>query len=190
MLYLYPKFRLLLRGLEEKSNMNNSVKYFIYIAGSVLVFFFIIKSMYGPSSVSTNQAVAFEWEKETQVYFLDSKKINDSNDCSEVTPVYRKVLNAETLGPGTLEALLQGPTEEERVSGLITSINKGVLIQKFEIKNRVAYVDFDTTFNSGVAGSCTVLAIRSQIESTLNALPDIDSVIISVNGESEGILEP
>lgn len=170
--------------------MNSSVKYFIYIAGSVFVFVLLMKSMYSPNLETTNKAVAFDWEKETQVYFLDSKKINDSSDCSEVTPVSRKVLNAETLGPGALEALLKGPTEEERVSGLLTSINKGVLIQKFEIQNGVALVDLNSKFNEGVAGSCTVIAIRSQIESTLNALPDIDSVVISVNGESEGILEP
>ena len=169
--------------------MNNSVKYFIYVAGSVLVFVFLIKTLYSPN-LDTNKAVAFEWEKTVNVYFMDSKKINDNNDCTEAYSVSRTVLNAETLGPGALEALLKGPTEEEILSGVITSINSGVLIQKFEIQNKVAFVDFNSVFNQGVAGSCKVLAIRSQIENTLNSLPDIDSVVISVDGQTEGVLEP
>ena len=64
------------------------------------------------------------------------------------------------------------------------------MIQKFEIKNKVAYVDFNSNLNKGVGGSCKVIAIKSQIENTLNNLPDIDSVVISVNGKTDGILEP
>ena len=56
----------------KKFNMNNSVKYFIYIAGSVLVFVFLIKTLYSPN-LDTNKAVAFEWEKTVNVYFMDSK---------------------------------------------------------------------------------------------------------------------
>jgi hypothetical protein len=51
-------------------------------------------------------------------------------------------------------------------------------------------VDFGSSFNRGVAGSCRVAAIKAQIETTLNNLPDIDSVVISVNGQTKGILEP
>lgn len=171
--------------------MSNSLKYFIYIAGSVFVFVMIVKFMYSQISFGTvNRVTAFEWEKEVQIYFLNEKIMKDDNDCTKVVPVSRKVLNAETLGPGALEALLEGPIEEERVSGLFTSINKESLIQKFEIKDGVAYVDFDAALNSGVSGSCNVLAVRSQIETTLKALPDIDSVVISINGQTEGILEP
>jgi spore germination protein GerM len=86
--------------------------------------------------------------------------------------------------------LLNGITESEKSSGYFTSLNDGILIQKFEIKDKVAYVDLSSLFNQGVAGSCKVTAIKSQIENTLNNLPDIDSVVISVDGKTKGILEP
>lgn len=168
--------------------MNKNVKYFVYVAGSVFVFIFLIKSVY-TTEVDSNKAFAFEWDKKVNVYFLDKNKVESIN-CEADLPVLRKVLNAETLGPGALEALIKGPTEEEASSGIISSINKGTLIQKFEVREGVAYVDFSSALNGGVAGSCNVVAIRSQIENTLNALPDIEGVVISVNGQTEGILEP
>jgi len=41
-----------------------------------------------------------------------------------------------------------------------------------------------------VAGSCRVGAIRAQIEETLKQFPTVQNVIISVNGNTENILEP
>jgi spore germination protein GerM len=54
----------------------------------------------------------------------------------------------------------------------------------------VARVDFDEQLNYQVGGSCRVMAIRAQIEQTLKQFSTVDSVIISVNGQTEGILEP
>ena len=146
--------------------------------------------MFG-GSFSSNQATAFEWEKTVNVYFAYNGPKEES-DCTYVVPFPRTILNAETLGPGALGALLEGPilNELEMNRGLSSAIPENVLIQKFEIKDKVAFVDFNSSLNEGVAGSCRVLAIRSQIENTLNSLPDIDSVVISVNGQTEGILEP
>jgi spore germination protein GerM len=94
------------------------------------------------------------------------------------------------LGPGALEALLRGVTDQEKAAGYGTAIPAGVLIQKFEIVNGVAYVDFSSELTKGVAGSCRVLALQSQIETTLKNLPDIDSVVTSLNGEVFEVLEP
>src|SRR3989344_1924443 len=102
--------------------MNNSVKYFIYVAGSVLVFVFLIKTLYSPN-LDTNKATAFEWEKTVNVYFAYNGPKEES-DCTYVVPFPRTVLNAETLGPGALEALLKGPvlSELEMNRGLSTAI--------------------------------------------------------------------
>jgi len=167
--------------------MLKAFKYFLYILICVFVFIILAK-IYG-AAFQSKTVDGFEWEKEVSIY-LSNGKMGSDDDCTSVFPLSRKVINAETLGPGALEALLNGPTAEDEASGYSSSINDGVLIQKFEILDKVAYVDFDTRFNEGMGGSCRVQAIKSQIESTLNALPDIDSVVISVNGETEGILEP
>lgn len=138
---------------------------------------------------STNSANAFEWEKQVYVY-LGNSEMGSSEDCSKVFPVARTILNAETFGPGALDALLKGVTEKEKEDGYFTSINDGVFMQKFEIMDGVAYIDFSSKFNEGMGGSCKVTNIRAQIENTLTSLPDINSVVISVNGKTEGILEP
>jgi len=167
--------------------MPKILKYFIYIA--VCVFVFIILARAYNSSFENKTASAFEWEKDVSVYFSNGK-MGSSDDCAKVFPITRKIINAETFGPGSLEALLKGPTLEDKENGYTTSINDGVLIQKFEITNKIAYVDFNSRFNEKMGGSCRVQAIKAQIETTLNNLPDIDKVVISVNGQTEGILEP
>ena len=167
--------------------MSKTFKYFLYILACVFIFVVIAKA-YG-ASFKSKMVSGFEWEKEVNIYLSNGEK-GSSSDCSLVFPVSRKILNAETLGPGTLEMLLNGPTTEEVASGYTSAINENVLIQKFEILDKVAYVDFNAQFKEGMGGSCKAQTIRSQIENTLNALPDIGSVVISVNGETEGILEP
>jgi len=172
--------------------MPRILKTFFYIIGCSLVFILLVSNYENASVSESNQptAIAFEWEKSVSVYFWNDTISSDPNDCSSVFPVSRTVLNAETLGPGALEALLRGVTEQEKAVGYGSAINPGVLVQKFEIKNKVAYVDLSEELTKGVAGSCRVLALRSQIETTLNNLSDIDSVVISVNDETEEILQP
>lgn len=164
--------------------MSKFSKIVLYIVACVVVFVILAKIY---DKAYSRQANAFEWEKQVHVYFIDEAKAQES-DCSVVTPVARTILNAETLGPGALEALLKGPNMEE--TSITTAINSGVFVKQFELKEGVAYVDFNSEFNQGVAGSCRVIAIRSQIEKTLLDLSDISSVVISVEGETDGILEP
>lgn len=163
------------------------VKSFLYMSACVLIFFALIRVYDG--SLSSQKAAAFEWEKTVNVYFGNSAT-GSSEDCSKVFPLPRTIPNAESFGPGALEALLRGTTPTEEDQGYNTALNKGIVVQKFDIRDDVAYVDFDQSFNQDVAGSCRVEAIKSQIETTLNQFPDIDSVVLSVNGETEGILEP
>ena len=166
--------------------MRKELKYFTYLLACLAIFLVFVKIFGG--SISPNSVSAFEWQKQVNVYF-GSKDMGSPEDCSRVFPVARTILNAETLGPGSLEVLLKGVSETEKTAGYYTSINDKVLLQKFEVKNKVAYVDFNARF-SEVGGSCNVQAIKAQIEKTLNNLPDITSVVISVNGQTEGILEP
>lgn len=168
--------------------MKKAIKITAYVIACIAVFF-IISEAYKKTVVDTNQASAFEWEKTVKVYFPNSN-MGSNEDCKKVFPVSRTVLNAETLGPGALDALLRGVTPEEVSSGYLTSLNSGILVNKFDIQNGIARVDFNDSLSDGVAGSCRVESIKSQIEQTLNDLIDIDSVVISINGKTEGILEP
>ena len=166
--------------------MTKTLKIILCIAVIAITAFVLYKNFTGKPA---NTAKAFEWEKQVSIYFGNSEK-GSSEDCSKVFPVSRTVPNAETLGPGALEALLGGASVAEKEEGYFTSLNDGILLQKFEIKDKVAYVDFNSKLNEKIGGSCRVASIGAQIENTLNNLPDIDSVVISVNGQTEGILEP
>lgn len=168
--------------------MNKTFKSFIYIVACISVFFALVK-IYNNTEPALNSASVFEWKKVVNIYFPNSS-MGSNEDCNKVFPVSRPVINAETFGPGALEELLAGPNGADKGNDYFTSINSGVMVQKFEVIDSVAYVDFNSRLNEGVGGSCRVSSIRAQIEKTLSDLPDIDSVVISVDGKTEGILEP
>lgn len=54
----------------------------------------------------------------------------------------------------------------------------------------MAYIDFESSLQEGVGGSCRVENIRSQIERRLKQFPFIKDVVISVEGNSEEVLQP
>ena len=123
-----------------------------------------------------------------KVYFLnDSIKKND--DCAEVVPVERMVFDTKNLGEASLRLLLEGPRGEELDADYMSSIPRGVWLNSLKIEDGVASADFSKEL-SATAGSCNVLAIRTQIEKTLLQFPAVKSVKISVEGKTEGILEP
>lgn len=129
-----------------------------------------------------------EWEKPVNIYFLDREAIETSS-CEASVTLSRMVINAETLGPGAIEALIKGLSQAEEET-YYSAVSTSTMLQSFVIEEGVAYVDFSSEFNEDGGGSCNAVALRSQVENTLIDLPDIDAVVISVNGQTEGILEP
>lgn len=107
-----------------------------------------------------------------------------------VIAVQRFVPRTEALGRETLEALLVGPTDEEKQVGVVSAIPEGVRLIDLYIEDGVATADFDRTLQDGVAGSATVTMIREQIERTLLKFDTVDAVLITIEGESEDILQP
>ncbi len=108
----------------------------------------------------------------------------------ELVEVERTIPFAITIARATLEELLRGPLPQEEELGLTTAINKGTLLQNVNIENGVAVADFNEKLQEGIAGSAWVTAIRNQIEKTLLQFDTIDEVIISINGETEEVLQP
>jgi hypothetical protein len=111
-------------------------------------------------------------------------------ECEEVVAITREVPKVVAIGRAALEELLKGLTPAEELQGFSTALNTGVKINSLTISDGVARVDFDSELNADVAGSCRVQAIRAQIEETLKQFPTVESVIISINGKAESILEP
>lgn len=125
-----------------------------------------------------------------KIYFPNNIKDPGLLDCAHMYPVKRTIAKTAAVARAALEELLKGPTEEEKTAGYLTSINSGVKIQKLAIENGVARVDFDEQLEYQVGGSCRVAAIGAEITETLKQFPAVKSVIISVNGRTEDILQP
>lgn len=126
---------------------------------------------------------------QTKLYF-NNNEMDPEYSCQKVFPVDRGISQTQAVARATLEELLKGPTRQEILDGFFTSINSGVKIQKLTIENGVAKVDFDSNLEKAVGGSCRVSAIRNQIIQTLLQFKTIQSVVISIDGRTEDILQP
>lgn len=152
--------------------------------GVLMVFvggvFFVTKEKPLEEAVSTTMTV--------KAYFPNTKK--DGMECEATYPAIRTIGKTVAPGRAALEELLKGPTITEREAGFITSIPDGAKINSLTITDGLAKVDFDETLDKGVAGSCRVASIHSQIKETLLQFPTITSVQVSINGRVDDILQP
>ena len=124
-----------------------------------------------------------------KIFFSNSQEDLQALNCEKVYSVERQVLKNKAMVQA-LEELLNGPSLEEQEKGYFTNINPGVNINSFIVEDNIAKVDFDEQLEYQVGGSCRVMAIRSQITGTLVQFPEVNDVIISINGRTEDILQP
>lgn len=122
--------------------------------------------------------------------FFNNTKLDPEFSCNKVFPVEREVADTPARARAALTELLKGTTPTEEEAGFMTSINPNVKIQSLTIENGVAKVDFDEQLEAAVGGSCRVGAISAQIRETLKQFSSVESVIISINGRTEDILQP
>ena len=124
-----------------------------------------------------------------KIFFWNIKEDPEVLNCEKVYSVERDVFENKEMVQA-LEELLKGPTLEEQEKGYLTNINPGVNINSLIVEDDIVKVDFDEQLGFQVGGSCRVMAIRSQITGTLVQFPEINDVIISINGRIEDILQP
>jgi len=122
-----------------------------------------------------------------KVYFSKA----DSNECGLTYPVERMVAGKIAIYRAALEELLKGPNADDVAAGYRTSIPGGVKLKSVAADAAgTVTADFDDRLAKGVAGACRVESIRAQIGATLKQFPEVHDVVISINGDTEGILEP
>lgn len=115
-----------------------------------------------------------------------------SNDCEDVKPLERTIEKKyDSPVINTVRGLLTPLSEDETKAGWLSNIPAGTYLRSVTIVNGVAEVVFSSAL-SNVAGSCRVMAIRSQIEKTLLQFPYIKSVSICIdnNCHQDQILQP
>ena len=124
-----------------------------------------------------------------KVYFSNSS-LDTEFGCDQEFPVARFVSRQDSIYRGALQELLRGPTEDEKVQGYFTSLPANVRLKSVvNDADGTASADFGAE-RGKVAGSCRVSAITAQITRTLEQFPEVRRVTISIEGKSEGILQP
>lgn len=124
--------------------------------------------------------------KETTIYLGNTALNPNSIDCSKVFPVKRRIKDEPNVATLTIEKLLAGPNELEKLHGYYSSLSEAEF-NSINILGDVATIDFEK-LPSG--GSCLVTQARAQIETTLKQFETIKEVIITVKGKSEDVLQP
>ncbi len=113
-----------------------------------------------------------------------------SDDCSTTTLFPRDIYQTTSPGFMSVVELLKGPTSAEKKKGAQDVIPDNVTVKSVTLKGQTVYADFDENLDAGVAGSCRVGAIRSEITNTLKQFPGFNSVVVSINGRTDDILQP
>ena len=158
----------------------------------------------GPVGLTEEEMTKFETSSEStngdtppapgmiavKVFLHDAKKDPSYLKCDTVYPATRWIEPTPAIARAAITQLLRGITPAESRASFTTSINEGVNLNSLIIEGGVAKADFNENLTKMVAGACRVGAIRAQITETLKQFPGVNSVVISVGGKSEGVLQP
>ncbi|MBN1585616.1 GerMN domain-containing protein [Candidatus Uhrbacteria bacterium] len=146
-------------------------------------------NVYGPDAVRVVQSDLPE-EFSVEIH-LTNGRLDPFVSCTRTFPVIRDVLSYGRPYRAAVEALLSGPTEAEILDGYSTAIPPDTSLLSLTVDDQgTARADFGPGLNEGMAGSCLVSFVRAQITATLKQFPEIREVVISVEGNSEDILQP
>ncbi|HTM68334.1 MAG TPA: GerMN domain-containing protein [Candidatus Binatia bacterium] len=125
-----------------------------------------------------------------KVYFTNDR-LGSAGQCGLVYPVERAVAGKIAIYRAALEQLLKGPNADDVAAGYLTAIPGSVTLKSVAADAAgVVTADFDDRLTRGVSGTCRIESIRAQIGATLKQFPEVHDVVISVNGRTEGVLEP
>jgi hypothetical protein len=100
----------------------------------------------------------------------------------KIAPVRRSMEATPAVARAALEALLEGPTAEERADGLATAIPDGTALLDVAIADGVASVDLSGTFDDAAAGGPVEQRV-AQVVATLTRFPTVDRVRFEVDGK-------
>jgi len=127
--------------------------------------------------------------KSTIKLFFNNDRLDSETNCDQVFPVDRTVDVVGDVKLIALQELFKGPTDQEKSDHYFSSINANVKINSIDTKNGVVTADFSKDLEVG-GGSCWVTSVRAEITKTLKQFPDVQDVVISVEGRVEDALQP
>lgn len=123
-------------------------------------------------------------EARVEVFF-----VGPADGGTTLVPVARTVRGRapDELLAAALEALLAGPTPEERARGLATEIPAGVRLRALQLREGVAVIDVSGEVASG-GGSTSMQARLWQLVYTATQLPAARQVRLLIDGEERPAL--
>lgn len=127
------------------------------------------------------------------VYFGNSQKNANIQDCSLVYPVSREIPKTLAVGQMSLEELFKGPTAEEQKNGytsFFSSATKDIL-KKINIDEKTAYVDLKDirSLVPNASSSCGSAQFLSEMTNTLKQFANIEKVIFAIEGDPKAFYE-
>lgn len=147
------------------------------------------------ASETTTTSEAPEMEEMDVVAYFILENIDDPAMGPYLVPVYRGVPETEGVAAAAVEALLEGPSQDE-VDGtpsMSSAVPEGSQLLGIVIEDGVATVDLSGEFDDG-GGTASMAARLAQLVFTLTRFPTVDGVLLHLDGEpvdvfsSEGII--
>ncbi len=119
---------------------------------------------------------------EATLYFPDQ-------GCTRITAFRRSMPKSIAMARLIVEALLAGPTAEERKQGAASAFPEGSRIESVNLRDGILTVDFNERLQN-VGGSCAAQMIRDSVTQTLRQLPNVKKVVIRAGGSESLALQP
>lgn len=141
-----------------------------------------------PTAEPTNATVA------VAAYFALQGNLDEP---APLVPVHRDVSNSDAIATAAMQALLDGPTEDERAHDLVvgtigTEIPEGTRLLGIDIQADTATVDLSSEFATGdLLGSDieSWTGRLAQVTYTLTQFPTVDGVRFSIEGKPTAMIE-
>lgn len=127
------------------------------------------------------------------VYFGNTRLNPNTQDCSKVYPVARKIPETTAVARSALNELFKGPSAAEKNQGYTSFFSdktKDILLD-VKIEDKTAYVNLRDIRNiiPNASSSCGSAQLMAEIENTLKQFSTIDKVIIAINGSAKTFYE-
>ena len=119
--------------------------------------------------------------RDRAVYFMQLDR--DDNILPHPVKVNRKLPVSSSPLQDSLNALLAGPTSEEKRSGLDSFIPQNSRILSIQIRNNTAFISFNEEFQWNAGGDEGITAQLKQIVWTATEFPNVHNVQILINGK-------
>lgn len=119
---------------------------------------------------------------ETVLHFPDEQ-------CTGVKAYTRRMPKSISMARLLAEALVQGPTAEERKRGAVNAFPEGSAVRSVILRDGVLTVDFNERLQN-VGGSCRAQMIRASVTETMRRLPTVKKVLITAGGNEKLALQP